>query len=177
MVMSSKSFQHVNDHTVIILVQHGFSHCNVNKIIDWLIIVQRQLTDILSPIFSRVRVVRSLVSCVVFCSSLYIFFLCPLYCLTFFDWWLLISALIPSNFSYTFREQFNKQNIRNYVNRFVLLALWWRQSNSLITGAMPSWAMGSLFSRWWSHGEWVENLSYDGLWLTSWFFALEWLRE
>jgi hypothetical protein len=28
---------------------------------------------------------------------------------------------------------------------------------------MPSWAMGSLFSRWWSDGERVENLSYDGV--------------
>jgi hypothetical protein len=150
MMMSSNSFPHVNDYTAIIIVQHDFSHCNVNKIIDWLIIVQRLLTDILSPIFSRVRVARSLVSCVVFCSSLYILFLCPLYCLTFFDLWLLISALIPSNFSYTFREQFNKQNIRNYVNRLYC----WRYDGAKAT----VWLL--VLCR---HGQWVHYFRDDGL--------------
>ena len=142
-------------------------------LIDWLIIIQRQLVDILSPIFSRVRVVSSLVSFVVFCWLLYIFFLCPLYCLTFFDWWLLISALIPSNFSYTFREQFNKQNIRNYVNRFY----YWRYDGTKAT----VWLL--VLCR---HGQWVHYFRYDGLvgsgliiwammalWLTGWFLAFE----
>jgi hypothetical protein len=108
------------------------------------------LTDILSPIFSRVRVARSLVSCVVFCSSLYIFSLCPLYCLTFFDLWLLIAALIPSIFSYTFREQFNKQNIRNYVNRFYC----WRYDGAKAT----VWLL--VLCR---HGQWVHYFRDEGL--------------
>jgi len=40
-----------------------------------------------TPVFSGVRVVRSLVLCIVFCRSLFVsvVFLLPLYCLPFFD--------------------------------------------------------------------------------------------
>ena len=44
-------------------------------LIDWTNIVQRQMTDISSLFFSGLRVSRSLVSCVVFCWSLYLLFL------------------------------------------------------------------------------------------------------
>ena len=51
-----------------------------------------------SPVFNAVRFAQSLVFCAVFCRS-FLFFL-PLYCLTFFDLWLLIT---PSNFTYKFQ--------------------------------------------------------------------------
>ena len=44
-----------------------------------------------TPVFSTVRVVRSLVLCVVFCSLLFVllsFFIWSLCCLTFFGFWL-----------------------------------------------------------------------------------------
>ena len=46
------------------------------------------------PVFSGFRVTRSLVSCVMFCRSLFVllsFFFWPLCCLPFFDWWILIN--------------------------------------------------------------------------------------
>jgi len=55
------------------------------------------------PVFSGVRVTRSLVLCVVFCRSLFVllyFFLWPLCCLSFFDLRNLITPLVSSNFSY-----------------------------------------------------------------------------
>ena len=48
------------------------------------------------PVFSGVRVARSLNVCVVFCRSLFVllyFFFWPLCCLSFFDLWILITPL------------------------------------------------------------------------------------
>ena len=42
------------------------------------------------PVYSGIRVVRSVVFCVVFCRSLFVplsFFFWPLCCLSFIDWW------------------------------------------------------------------------------------------
>ena len=50
------------------------------------------------PVFSGIHVARSLVFCVIFCSSLSFFFW-PLYCPSFFDF-LLITPLISAHFSY-----------------------------------------------------------------------------
>jgi hypothetical protein len=50
--------------------------------------------------FSGVRLVQSLVFCVVFCTSLFVFlsrFFYPLYCLSF-DLRLLVTPLVSSNF-------------------------------------------------------------------------------
>ena len=51
------------------------------------------------PIFNGVRVTRSLVSYVVFCRSLFVLFLWPLCCLSFFDLRILITPLMSSNSS------------------------------------------------------------------------------
>ena len=57
---------------------------------------------VMSLVFSRIHVARSLVFCVVFCRLLFVllyFFYCPLCCLFFFDLRLLITPLLSSNFS------------------------------------------------------------------------------
>jgi len=59
----------------------------------------------LPQVFSGVRVVLSLASCMVFCRSWFVpfsFFIWPLYCLSFYDLRLLIMMipLVSSNFSY-----------------------------------------------------------------------------
>jgi hypothetical protein len=56
-----------------------------------------------SQVFSRVRVARSLVLCVMFCRSLFVLlslFFCLLCYLSFFDLWILITPLVSSNSSY-----------------------------------------------------------------------------
>ena len=55
----------------------------------------------LHSVFSGVRVARSLVFCVVFCRSLFNFFLWTLCCLSF-DLRILITPLLSSNFSQSF---------------------------------------------------------------------------
>ena len=59
------------------------------------------------PVFSGVRVSRSLVLCVVFCKSLFVFLyfiFWPLYCLLFFDLRFLITPFVSSNFSWEIFE-------------------------------------------------------------------------
>jgi hypothetical protein len=54
------------------------------------------------PVFSGVRVTRSLVLCVMFCRSLFVLlsvFFRPLCCLSFFDLQFLITPLVSSNSS------------------------------------------------------------------------------
>ena len=56
------------------------------------------------PVFSVVRVTRSLVLCVMFCWSLFVplsFFFWPLHCLFFFVLQILITSLVSSNSSKT----------------------------------------------------------------------------
>ena len=53
-----------------------------------------------SRVFCRIDVAPSVVLCVLFCRSLFVFlsFFCwPLYRLSYFDLWLLITTLVPSN--------------------------------------------------------------------------------
>jgi hypothetical protein len=52
------------------------------------------------PVFSGVRVTRSLVLCVCFVDRCLYFFFCPLCCLFFFDIRILIIPLLSSNSSY-----------------------------------------------------------------------------
>jgi hypothetical protein len=62
-----------------------------------------EIVNPFTPGFSAIRVARSLVFCVMFCRSLFlflVFFFSSLYCLSFFDLQLLITPLISSNFSY-----------------------------------------------------------------------------
>jgi hypothetical protein len=57
------------------------------------------------PVFGGVRVARFLVFCVMFCRSLFVFFVWPLSCLSVFDLRILITPLVSSIFSYhTFRS-------------------------------------------------------------------------
>ena len=50
------------------------------------------------PVFSGVRVARSLVFSVVFCKSFFVIFFWPLYCLSSFELRLLINPLVYSDF-------------------------------------------------------------------------------
>ena len=52
------------------------------------------------PVFSEIRVAQSLDFCVVFCRSLFVFFVWPLYFMSFFNLQLLVTPLVSSNFSY-----------------------------------------------------------------------------
>ena len=54
------------------------------------------------PGFCGVHGAWSLVFCVVFCRNLFLFFFCPLYCLSF-DLWILITPLVSTNSSYPSR--------------------------------------------------------------------------
>jgi hypothetical protein len=77
------------------------------------------------PVFSGVRVARSLVFCVMFCRSLFVllsFFLWPL-CWLSFDWRLLITLLISSNFSY--RLLAVRTNILSHYSHFVPVRNMW----------------------------------------------------
>ena len=73
-------------------------------------LVERELPTLpehlpLPPVFSGVRVARSLVFCMVFCVSLFIillFLLWPLRCLSFSDLRLMITPLVSSHFSYRY---------------------------------------------------------------------------
>ena len=49
-----------------------------------------------SPVFSGVRVIGSFAFCVNFCRSLFVLFFWPLYCLSFLDWWLMITSSVSS---------------------------------------------------------------------------------
>jgi len=58
-----------------------------------------------NPVFSWVRVTRSIVVCVMFCRSLFVFlygFVWPLWCLSIVDLRILITPLESSNSSYHF---------------------------------------------------------------------------
>ena len=57
-------------------------------------------------VFSRVCVIFSLLFCIVFCGMLFLFFICSLYCLSFFGWWHLITFWAPSNFFVWFRRKY-----------------------------------------------------------------------
>ena len=78
------------------------------------------------PVFSVVRVVRSLAFCVMFYISLFVLFFWPLCCLSFFDLRTPITCLVSSNFHYSI----NGTCGRNSIFTFVLLPLdrylcWW----------------------------------------------------
>ena len=50
-------------------------------------------------VFSGVRAALYIVFCVVFCRSLFVLFIWPMYCLSFFKLWFLITLWISLNFS------------------------------------------------------------------------------
>ena len=85
------------DYTFLFFI---FLHCTLRLI---KILIQRLNYYLLTlPVFSGVRVTRSLVFCVMFCRSLFVFlsfFFWPLCCLSCFDLRILITPLVSSNFS------------------------------------------------------------------------------
>jgi hypothetical protein len=155
------------------------------------------MTDTPSPDFSGVHASRSLVFCVVFCRSLYVFFLLVIVLfLYFFNLRLLISALVLLMHS--------ENNVTDKISEFIwticgrvasgvwiwLLQLWWFHrlrfdyrsydgilGNGLITSAvMPSWATGWLIALWWSHGSGLIAWTNMASCVASWLLALEWLH-
>ena len=84
----------------------------------------------LTPIFSRVRVARFFVLCVVFCISLFVLFILffwPLYCLPIFDLRLLITPLVSSN-SFCIRQ--NQHFVLNWLDWCSNSMLFTDKSNS-----------------------------------------------
>ena len=71
-----------------------------------------------TPVFSKVRVVRSLVLCVVFCSSLFVllsFFIWSLCCLSFFGFW--CSPLGVFKFFFLYSLFSFRMTIRTFTSR------------------------------------------------------------
>ena len=63
------------------------------------------------PVFSEIRVVQSLDFCVVFCRSLFVSFVWPLYFMSFFNLQLLVTPLVSSNFCYSKLKLLHKENV------------------------------------------------------------------
>ena len=91
------------------------------------------------PVFSRVRVTRSLVLCICFvdrCLSFSNFFLWPLCCL-FFDIWIPITPLVSSNSSLLTGDEIYFSIANQLLN------------NTLQRSKNPSWSL--------SYGNWIYN--------------------
>ena len=71
------------------------------------------------PVFSGVQVAQSLAFCVMFCRSLFVAFLLPLYGVAFLDLRLLIGSLVSSNFSYGCKMQIERFN--SWIPIFAIL--------------------------------------------------------
>jgi len=88
------------------------------------------------PGLSRVRVIRSLVLCVMLCRSLFVLFLLANVLSSFFDLRILITPLVSSNSSY------------QYVHAvYVVVSSTWYFESELISlhehlGSNPRWGMG-----------------------------------
>ena len=73
------------------------------------------------PVFSGVRVARSLVFCVMFCRLLFVilsFFIWPLCCLFFFDLRILITPLASWNFSCERKKRKRKKRKHSNITSF-----------------------------------------------------------
>jgi hypothetical protein len=73
------------------------------------------------PVFSGIHVARSLVFCVIFCSSLSFFFW-PLYCPSFFDF-LLITPLVSAHFLMVYRKMLHFHWTSNPIYQAMYLIL------------------------------------------------------
>ena len=111
------------------------------------------------PVFSRVRVTRSLVLCICFvdrCLSFFNFFLWRLCCL-FFDIWIPITPLVSSNSSLLTGDEIYFSIANQLLN------------NTLLRSKGPSWSL--------SYGNWIYNdlcnqcLSPLKLWVRTPFMA------
>jgi len=71
------------------------------------------------PVLSGVQVAQSLAFCVMFCRSLFVSFLLPLYSVAFLDLRLLIGSLVSSNFSYGCKMQIERFN--SWIPIFAIL--------------------------------------------------------
>ena len=80
------------------------------------------------PVFTGAGAVRSLVFYVVFCRSLFIFFVWPLCCLFFYHLRLLIASLVSSNFfSNIFSIRFwnSSDNVLYFAYRLIVVLIVW----------------------------------------------------
>ena len=97
------------------------------------IVEQEQLLAFNStPFCSRVRVAQSLAFFVLLCRQLFIsvsFFFWPLYCLSFFALWLLITLFVSSNFSKLTYRLLTKIRFSHRPNRW----LYYRKQMALLT--------------------------------------------
>jgi hypothetical protein len=59
------------------------------------VLLVEQLSSL--QVFNEIWVAQILVFCILFCRSLFVLFFWPLYCLSFLDWWLLITPLVSSD--------------------------------------------------------------------------------
>jgi hypothetical protein len=158
-----------------------------------MIIVERQITDVSSPVFSGILVSRSSVFCVMFCRSLFVLFLCIASRFLNYDFWLPLWSL----------QTFFKHSDNNWINKISeirwiicgrvpsrvyiwLRPLWWIHCERF-----DYWRFGQRFNNWgystimgndwllalrWPHGQRIDSWRYDGVigrWL---ILALEWLR-
>ena len=84
------------------------------------------------PVFSWVRVVRSLVFCLVFCrlllASPFAFFIWTLYCLSFFTLRFLMTPLVSSN-SLSIHEKNDPQNLSNCFN--CIKSFWSKSTHNM----------------------------------------------
>jgi hypothetical protein len=81
-------------------------HNGQKKVFQELFAFTKHLT---SPLVVReVRVTRSLVFYVMFCRSLFVLFRLAIVLSVLFDWWLLITPLVSSNFSIKYKLKKNK---------------------------------------------------------------------
>ena len=119
-----------------------------------------------TPVFSGVRVTRSFVLWVVFCSSLFLlsFFFWPLCCLSFFDLQIIITPLVSSSIS-----SCNKRNTTGATSGAV---------TTYSSGAHEVTPCCSIFScpcsgfvdhYNFSFGHCFVNLSIYGFWLSLWY--------
>ena len=76
----------------------SFGHCVVCSSIYGFWLPIWYLQTLLTFVFSGVRVVQSLVFCVLCCPSLFVFLSTFGYCIVCFSWGLLINTMVSSNF-------------------------------------------------------------------------------
>jgi hypothetical protein len=101
------------------------------------------------PVFSGVRVARSLVLCVLFCRTLFVilcFFFRPLCCLFFFDLRFLITPLASTNSSYL--------SVKYFVDHCL----------SFCAFSFGHWIVCTSMYGFWSSVV-SSNFSYDSIWL------------
>jgi hypothetical protein len=129
------------------------------------------------PVLSGVRVARSLIFCVMFCSSLFVLFLWPLCCLCFFDLRLLITSFVSLIFSY---------NTASFHSE--LWGIWVHNTSYVYWNVFHIWikCQPSHITRWqllflkkkkqkWDCGWFKKNVFFIKYYLINYFMIVCWL--